>query len=120
MADLSATVSPGRSPRSLPNCLPSSPPPAAHRSADKIKPLILGTGPSPPSPARRRAARCAHNDRMTAPQDVPAVTLPGGGRMPLVGFGTWKLRNEQARDGVRAALATGYRHLDTATMYANE
>jgi 2,5-diketo-D-gluconate reductase A len=57
---------------------------------------------------------------MTAPQDVPAVTLPGGGRMPLVGFGTWKLRNEQARDGVRAALATGYRHLDTATMYANE
>jgi 2,5-diketo-D-gluconate reductase A len=57
---------------------------------------------------------------MTAPQDVPAVTLPGGGRMPLVGFGTWKLRNDQASDGVRAALATGYRHLDTATMYANE
>jgi 2,5-diketo-D-gluconate reductase A len=40
--------------------------------------------------------------------------------MPQVGFGTWKLRNDQARDGVLAALATGYRHIDTATMYANE
>ena len=57
---------------------------------------------------------------MTALSDVPAVTLPGGGRMPQVGFGTWKLRNDQARDGVLAALATGYRHIDTATMYANE
>lgn len=57
---------------------------------------------------------------MTAPQDVPAVVLPGGGRMPQVGFGTWKLRNDQARDGVLVALAAGYRHIDTATMYANE
>jgi 2,5-diketo-D-gluconate reductase A len=40
--------------------------------------------------------------------------------MPQVGFGTWKLRNDQARDGVLAALDTGYRHIDTATMYANE
>ena len=40
--------------------------------------------------------------------------------MPQVGFGTWKLRNDQARDGVLAALAAGYRHIDTATMYANE
>ena len=57
---------------------------------------------------------------MTALSDVPAVTLPGGGRMPQVGFGTWRLRGDQARDGVLAALATGYRHIDTATMYANE
>jgi diketogulonate reductase-like aldo/keto reductase len=40
--------------------------------------------------------------------------------MPQVGFGTWKLRNDQARDAVLAALAVGYRHIDTATMYANE
>jgi 2,5-diketo-D-gluconate reductase A len=57
---------------------------------------------------------------MTAPHDVQAVALPGGGRMPQVGFGTWELRNDQARDAVLAALATGYRHIDTATMYANE
>ena len=40
--------------------------------------------------------------------------------MPQVGFGTWKLRHDQARDAVLAALAAGYRHIDTATMYANE
>lgn len=40
--------------------------------------------------------------------------------MPTVGFGTWKLRGSDARDSVIAALATGYRHIDTATMYGNE
>jgi diketogulonate reductase-like aldo/keto reductase len=40
--------------------------------------------------------------------------------MPLVGFGTWKLRHGQARASVVAALHVGYRHVDTATMYANE
>jgi 2,5-diketo-D-gluconate reductase A len=57
---------------------------------------------------------------MSTRRDVPAVALPGGGRMPQIGFGTWKLRHDQARDAVLTALAAGYRHIDTATMYANE
>jgi 2,5-diketo-D-gluconate reductase A len=57
---------------------------------------------------------------MTKPADVPAVTLPSGARMPMIGFGTWKLRADQARDAVLAAFAAGYRHIDTATMYGNE
>jgi diketogulonate reductase-like aldo/keto reductase len=40
--------------------------------------------------------------------------------MPVVGLGTWKLRHGQARAAVLAALEVGYRHVDTATMYANE
>ncbi len=56
---------------------------------------------------------------MTSPARVPVATLPGG-RMPQVGFGTWRLRADQARAAVREALAVGYRHLDTATMYGNE
>lgn len=40
--------------------------------------------------------------------------------MPLLGFGTWQLPGEQAYEPVRVALETGYRHLDTATMYRNE
>jgi diketogulonate reductase-like aldo/keto reductase len=40
--------------------------------------------------------------------------------MPQVGFGTWKLRGDQARAAVTAALSAGYRHIDTATMYGNE
>jgi 2,5-diketo-D-gluconate reductase A len=57
---------------------------------------------------------------MRSPAEVPAVTLPAGGRMPVVGFGTWKMRNDLAHEAVLAALAAGYRHVDTATMYANE
>ena len=55
---------------------------------------------------------------MTLPQ-VPSVALPGG-QMPQIGFGTWRLRGEGARAAVTAALAVGYRHIDTATMYGNE
>jgi 2,5-diketo-D-gluconate reductase A len=57
---------------------------------------------------------------MTSPGEVPATALRGGGQLPMIGFGTWKLRGTEARDAVRTALAAGYRHLDTATMYANE
>lgn len=48
------------------------------------------------------------------------VPLPSGRAMPLLGFGTWQLRDATARDATGVALATGYRHLDTATMYRNE
>lgn len=49
-----------------------------------------------------------------------AVTLTSGTDLPLVGFGTWRLRGRSAYQAVRQALDAGYRHLDTATMYGNE
>jgi 2,5-diketo-D-gluconate reductase A len=52
------------------------------------------------------------------PQD--AVTFPSGGRMPLLGFGTWQLRGDEATAATECALEYGYRHLDTATIYGNE
>ena len=53
--------------------------------------------------------------------DVPAgVSLGPGVTMPMVGFGTWRLRGNAAYEPVRYALQAGYRHLDTATMYRNE
>lgn len=48
------------------------------------------------------------------------VKLDVGTSMPLVGFGTWRLRGDEAYRAVRVALDAGYRHLDTATMYGNE
>src|SRR5262249_35557445 len=57
---------------------------------------------------------------MTEATDVPVVTLAGGVAMPMVGFGTWALRARQACQSVLRALQAGYRHVDTATMYANE
>ena len=57
---------------------------------------------------------------MTDPHEVPAVTLPGDVVMPMVGFGTWPMHGRQACKATLEALGAGYRHIDTATMYANE
>jgi 2,5-diketo-D-gluconate reductase A len=46
--------------------------------------------------------------------------LGDGVAMPMTGFGTWRLRGKSAYESARYALETGYRHLDTATMYRNE
>ncbi|TNM63196.1 aldo/keto reductase [Streptomyces sp. NP160] len=40
--------------------------------------------------------------------------------MPLIGLGTWESSGGQAYRAVRDALDIGYRHVDTATYYANE
>ncbi len=40
--------------------------------------------------------------------------------IPLVGFGTWQLQGDDAYNAVKTALAIGYRHIDTATIYQNE
>ena len=57
---------------------------------------------------------------MTEAVAVPAKSLPGGVEMPMIGFGTWQLRGRTGRQAVLTALQTGYRHIDTATMYGNE
>src|SRR5690606_20757472 len=43
-----------------------------------------------------------------------------GADVPVLGFGTWELREQQARTMVAEALALGYRHIDTAQLYRNE
>src|SRR5664279_1821197 len=57
----------------------------------------------------------------SAPQ-IPTVTaaLARGSAMPLLGFGTWQIKGEDAVRATPAALEAGYRHLDTATVYGNE
>jgi 2,5-diketo-D-gluconate reductase A len=57
----------------------------------------------------------------SAPQIPDAVvTFPSGGRMPLLGFGTWQIKGDEAVSATAAALEAGYRHVDTATIYGNE
>jgi diketogulonate reductase-like aldo/keto reductase len=48
------------------------------------------------------------------------VTLREGTRMPLLGFGTWQIKGDDAVRATSTALEAGYRHLDTATVYGNE
>lgn len=40
--------------------------------------------------------------------------------IPRVGFGSYKIRGQTCKDAVLAALAAGYRHIDSATLYRNE
>jgi len=50
------------------------------------------------------------------------LELPGGGTMPAFGLGTWKIGESAGRraaevGALRAAIAMGYRLIDTAEMY---
>ena len=56
---------------------------------------------------------------MTQDYTEPGVSLAAG-RMPLLGFGTWRIGDAEAPQAVADALEAGYRHLDTATAYRNE
>ncbi|HYI59351.1 MAG TPA: aldo/keto reductase [Microlunatus sp.] len=49
----------------------------------------------------------------------PSVML-GQHPMPLLGFGTWQIENDDAPQATTTALELGYRHIDTATGYGNE
>ncbi len=47
--------------------------------------------------------------------------LSNGAQMPKLGFGTWQITDPRiAYDATASALASGYRHIDTARVYDNE
>jgi diketogulonate reductase-like aldo/keto reductase len=51
---------------------------------------------------------------------VKTITLNNGVEMPALGLGVFQTPPDETRDAVRAALAVGYRHIDTAAAYGNE
>jgi len=50
----------------------------------------------------------------------PHIMLAGGVRMPQLGLGLWQTPAEETAGIVRAAIAAGYRAVDTAMIYGNE
>lgn len=48
------------------------------------------------------------------------VTLKNGVIMPVLGAGTWQIKNDEAYRVVKEALEAGYRLIDTANGYGNE
>lgn len=49
------------------------------------------------------------------------VSLSNGVKMPIIGFGTWKITpGPSTRHAIGHALSAGYRHIDTARIYLNE
>jgi len=53
-------------------------------------------------------------------QETPALPLNDGKSIPQLGFGVWRLPEDEAPKVVGAAIDAGYRHIDTAQGYDNE
>ena len=51
---------------------------------------------------------------------TPVITIADGVHLPVVGFGTYLISDDEASDAVTSALDAGYRHVDTAEGYGNE
>lgn len=51
---------------------------------------------------------------------IPTLTLNNGVTMPALGLGVFQSEPRETTAAVEAALATGYRHVDTAAGYGNE
>lgn len=55
------------------------------------------------------------------PDITSSVPLANGVRMPMLGFGTYKITDDtEVEHSVLAAFEAGYRSIDTASMYDNE
>jgi 2,5-diketo-D-gluconate reductase A len=51
---------------------------------------------------------------------VQTVTLNNGVEMPILGFGVYRIAEDETEKAVTDALAAGYRLIDTASAYRNE
>jgi 2,5-diketo-D-gluconate reductase A len=58
--------------------------------------------------------------RSTMPSAIPDITLNDGRTIPQLGFGVFQVPPAETQKAVEAAIAIGYRHIDTAQMYRNE
>lgn len=57
---------------------------------------------------------------ITIKEMMMEISLRNGNKLPMVGFGTYLIRDEDAHAAVLEAIRTGYRHIDTAELYRNE
>ena len=48
------------------------------------------------------------------------LKLNNGTQIPIVGFGTFQAKPHEVEAAVEVALRAGYRHIDGASIYANE
>jgi len=52
--------------------------------------------------------------------NIPTLTLNNGVTIPQLGYGVFQVPDEETTAAVAAALAAGYRSIDTASIYGNE
>src|SRR5688572_17721747 len=105
-------------------CSPAGPPPRKSRTGRR-QPLTR--------PDRKTGAEggigntwlVRHSHPAPAVPSVRAVTTPlfelnNGVEIPALGFGVFQTPPDETIAAVETALATGYRHIDTAAAYFNE
>jgi diketogulonate reductase-like aldo/keto reductase len=52
---------------------------------------------------------------------IPAIELPDGNKIPQIGLGLWKVKDQaEFNTAFEAGIAAGYRHFDSAQAYDNE
>jgi 2,5-diketo-D-gluconate reductase A len=56
----------------------------------------------------------------TTSSQIPQLPLRDGEQIPQLGFGVFQVPPRETEEVVAQALATGYRHIDTAAAYRNE
>jgi 2,5-diketo-D-gluconate reductase A len=57
---------------------------------------------------------------MTSAAAIPTITLNDDNAIPVLGLGVGELSDAETEEAVSAALAAGYRLIDTAAAYGNE
>ena len=77
-----------------------------------------------PTFRHRGCSRCPLTCPTTTTGDtmnsIPTIVLNNGVRMPQLGFGVFQIPDAETTEAVAAALAAGYRSIDTAAIYGNE
>ena len=79
-----------------------------------------GTWNGPAPTGYGNAPRHAQDQSPTATmskREPDTLLLPGGGRLPLIGLGTFKVSSPEV---ISKAVQLGYRHFDCATVYGNQ
>jgi diketogulonate reductase-like aldo/keto reductase len=90
-------------------------PPGERNCADGCRAAACGKRKACPQQAQKGLI-CMNFTKLT-----DCYTLSNGVQIPCIGFGTWKTPSgEVAVESVKAAIAAGYRHIDTAAAYQNE
>ena len=110
-----------------PNSESSGPARQGHAAGKKAGPAAVTLTPEPTPAAQTDTAKSvqpSNNSFTNTSQDyterMENISLKWGAQLPKVGFGFWKVEQDQTAQVCYDAISTGYRHLDCACDYGNE